>query len=184
MIPSPLSPPAPCAAPHQGPAALDLVFIDGLRGQTVIGIHDAELHRPQPLLIDLVAGRRAPAPASPNGLQNSPQPGHACSTDRIADTIDYSLVRERVHRLLREHRLLLLEAFAEALATILIDEFGALWVRVKVAKPNKFDDLAAVGVQIERWAPQASATPAPATGPQRAAAVLQLIGRGMVPGGR
>ncbi len=190
MIPSPLCPPTLSAPPdlaapsRPSPAALDLVFIDGLRGQTVIGIHESELHRPQPLLIDLVAGRRAPTPASSSAAQNSAQPARACNTDRIADTIDYSVVRERVQRLLREHRLLLLEAFAEALAAILIDEFGALWVRVKVAKPNKFDDLAAVGVQIERWAPVADASPAPATGPQRAAAVLRLIGSGMVPGGR
>ncbi len=184
MIPSPMSPPALWPAPNPGLAALDLVFIDGLRGQTVIGIHDSELHRPQPLLIDLVAGRRAPTPAATSALRNSAPPAHAGTTDRIADTIDYSVVRKRVQRLLREHRLLLLEAFAEALAAILIDEFGALWVRVKVAKPQKFDDLAAVGVQIERWAPQASAAPALNTGPQREAAVLQLIGRGMVPGGR
>ena len=189
MIPSPLSPPALLApalsaAASLGPAALDLVFIDGLRGQTVIGIHESELHRPQPLLIDLVAGRQAPTPASTSAQQSSLQPARACTTDRIADTIDYSVVRERVHRLLREHRWLLLEAFADALAAILIDEFGALWVRVKVAKPHKFDDVAAVGVQIERWAPVAAAVPTPATGPQRAAAVLQLIGRGMVPGGR
>ena len=181
MIPRPLSTPAwpTQPGPDASRQALDLVFIDGLMGQTVIGIHDAELHRPQPLLIDLVAGRPA---AMPGALPNSQAPDRACNTDRIADTIDYSVVRERVHRLLREHRLTLLEAFAEALAAILIDEFGAHWVRVKVAKPHKFDDLTAVGVQIERWAPQTVAAQAPATGQYRAAAVLQLIGSGMVPG--
>jgi dihydroneopterin aldolase len=85
-------------------------------------------------------------------------------------------VRERLHRLLREHRLKLLEAFAEAVAEIVIVEFGARWVRVKVAKPHKFDDVQAVGVQIERWAS------APAAAPSQQASVLQFIGRGMVPG--
>lgn len=183
MIPRPSSTPAwpSQPSPDAGRQALDLVFIDGLMGQTVIGIHDSELHRPQPLLIDLVAGRPA---VLPGALPNSQAPAHACNTDRIADTIDYSVVRERVHQLLREHRLQLLEAFAEALAAILIDEFGAHWVRVKVAKPHKFDDLTAVGVQIERWAPQIAAAQAPATSQQRAATVLQLIGSGMVPGSR
>jgi dihydroneopterin aldolase len=84
-------------------------------------------------------------------------------------------VRERLLRLLAEHRLQMLEAFAEAVAQILIDEFGAAWVRVKVVKPRKFDDLAAVGVQIERSAaPEASRS-------GRSAAVLHLIGSGMVP---
>jgi 7,8-dihydroneopterin aldolase/epimerase/oxygenase len=146
--------------PESEPAELpmDLIFIEGLTGQTVIGIHDSELHRPQPLVIDIHAG----VPRA-----------RACDTDRIGDTIDYSVVRERVRRLLAEHRLLLLEAFAEAVADILLVEFRAAWVRVKVVKPHKFDDVAAVGVQIER---RAAITPA-----QTHATVLHLIGSGMVP---
>jgi 7,8-dihydroneopterin aldolase/epimerase/oxygenase len=137
---------------------LDLIFIEGLTGQTVIGIHASELHRPQPLLIDVHAG----VPRA-----------RACDTDRIGDTIDYSVVRERLLRLLAEHQLTLLEAFAEAVADILLGEFGAAWVRVKVVKPNKFEDVAAVGVQIERRAAQ--------TRQQNHATVLHLIGSGMVP---
>lgn len=150
-----------------GQSALDLIFIEGLTGETVIGIHDSELHAAQPLVIDVVAGvARA----------------RACATDRIADTIDYGAVRERLLRLLREHRLQLLEAFAAAAADILIDEYAAQWVRVRVAKPRKFADVQTVGVQIERTAaPRDSGTAARA---HRGAAVLHLIGSGMVPGER
>jgi 7,8-dihydroneopterin aldolase/epimerase/oxygenase len=152
------------AADTDPAARMDLIFIEGFTGQTVIGIHDAELQRPQTLRIDLHAG----VPRA-----------RACDTDAIADTIDYSRVRERLLRLMREHRLQLLEAFAEQIAGILIGEFGAHWVRVKVVKPQKFDDVDAVGVQIER-----RAADGPAGRSQRAAAVLHLIGSGMVPGGR
>jgi 7,8-dihydroneopterin aldolase/epimerase/oxygenase len=145
-------------SPETAELPMDLIFIEGLTGQTVIGIHDSELHRPQPLVIDIHAG----VPRA-----------RACDTDRIGDTIDYSVVRERVRRLLAEHRLLLLEAFAEAVADILLVEFGAAWVRVKVVKPQKFDDVAAVGVQIERRAARSPAQPH--------ATVLHLIGSGMVP---
>lgn len=145
-------------------SALDLIFIEGFTGRTVIGIHASELHQTQPIVIDLHAG----VPRA-----------RACDTDRIADTIDYSVVRERLLRLLAEHRLQLLEAFAEAVADILLDEFGAAWVRVKVVKPNKFDDVTAVGVQIERHAAER-----PGSAQHRGAAVLHLIGSGMVPGGR
>jgi 7,8-dihydroneopterin aldolase/epimerase/oxygenase len=144
--------------------ALDLIFIEGFVGETVIGIHASELHRTQPLVIDVHAGL--------------PRAG-ACATDRIGDTIDYGEVCERLRRLLREHRLQLLEALAEAIAGIVLHEFGARWVRVKVVKPRKFDDVQAVGVQIERTA----AAQAPAA-PVGAASVLHLIGGGMVPGGR
>src|SRR4029077_3570368 len=153
----------PATAPTPDAEPLDLVFIEGLSGETVIGIHDSELHRPQPVVIDLYAG----VPRS-----------RACDSDRIEDTIDYGVVRERVVRLLREHRIQLLEAFAEAIACILIEEFGARWARVKVIKPHKFDDVQSVGVQIERFADDYETV---ARHAQRGAAVLRLIGTGMVP---
>jgi len=137
---------------------LDLVFIEGFVGETVIGIHDSELHRPQPLVIDVCAG--------------TPR-ARACDTDRIGDTIDYGELRLRLTRLLAEHRVQLLEALAEQIAEITLHEFGAHWVRVKVAKPRKFDDVAAVGVQIERRRESPAG---------RGANVLSLIGAGMVPG--
>jgi dihydroneopterin aldolase len=155
---------APAAADRPDDV-LDLIFIEGLTGHTVIGIHGDELHRRQPLVIDVVAG----VPRA-----------RACATDRIGDTIDYGVLRERLHRLLDEHRVQLLEAFAEAVADIALGEFGASWVRVKVAKPRKFDDVAAVGVQIERRAPELA--PGEPAQHHRGAAVLHLIGRGMVPG--
>ena len=132
--------------------AMDVVFIEGFTGHTVIGIHDSELHQPQPIVVDVHAGR-------PHA--------RACDTDRIADTIDYGAVRLRLQALYRDHRLTLLEAFAEAIAQLLIDEFGAAWVRVKVVKPRKFDDVEAVGVVIERTAPSPEAG--------SAASVLRLL---------
>ena len=79
--------------------------------------------------------------------------------------------------LIAEHRLTLLEAFAEKIAEILIVEFGAHWVRVRVVKPRKFDDVRAVGVQIERFAPQPESTR-----PGHSADVIRLLASGMLPG--
>ena len=156
---------APAAQPagtaSAAATAMDLIFIEGFTGQTVIGIHESELHRPQPLVIDVHAG-------VPHA--------RACDTDRIHDTIDYGVVCERLRRLLVEHRLQLLEAFAETVADILIGEFGARWVRVKVVKPKKFDDVQSVGVQIERIAPEA---PSASARSARSAAVVQLLGSGL-----
>ena len=148
------------ASPHDAPEPLDLVFIEGFAGSTVIGIHESELHLPQTVLIDVCAG-----------LPRVP----ACDTDRIADTLDYGALRLRLQRLMSEHGVQLLEALAERVAHIALDEFGARWVRVRVAKPRKFDDTAAVGVVIERRRePVASAS--------GRAATLKLIAAGMVPG--
>ena len=136
--------------------ALDLVFVDGLVVDTVIGIDANELHLPQPLAIDVCAG----VPRA-----------RACATDRIGDTIDYGALRARLLRLAAEHRVQLLEALAEQVAHIALFEFGAHWVRVRIAKPRKFADTAAVGVMIERRREPAPERPA-----------LTLIGAGLVPG--
>ena len=143
--------------------SLDLVFIEGFVGETVIGIHDTELHRLQPVRIDVCAGvSRA----------------RACDTDCIADTIDYGKLRHRLQELLAQHSVRLLEALAEQVAQIALQEFHAHWVRVRVAKPHKYEDTAAVGVVISRRRADT------ADAASRATATLRLIGAGMVPGGR
>lgn len=141
-------------------AALDLVFIEGLTAGTVIGIHHDELHDPQPVRLDLAAGLPRAA---------------ACDSDRIADTIDYSVLRQRLLRLFAEHRLQLLEALAEEIARITVCEFGAHWVRVALVKPRKFEDVQAVGVAIERRSADFDCA-------AKARPVLAVIGEGMVPG--
>ncbi|WP_085315715.1 dihydroneopterin aldolase [Derxia lacustris] len=154
--------PALPGASANGP--LDIVYIEGFTGETVIGIHDDELHRTQPVRIDIAAGVARAL---------------ACDTDRIGDTIDYSVVRSVLLDLLREHRFQLLEALAERVAQILLVDFGARWVRVGVAKPRKFDDVEAVGVIIERSQPAERAPVAAARGD---GSVLSLIGAGLIPG--
>lgn len=165
--PSPLQRLPTSAAPSpwsDGSPPMDVIFIDGLRGNTVIGICEDELHAPQPVRIDLSAG-------VPHSL--------ACSTDRIGDTIDYGTVRSAVHELMESHRFQLLEAFSEAIATLLLGRFGAHWVRVAVTKPGKFDDVDGVGVVIERYRAAGERTEQ-----RRDAEVLHLLGSGLVPEAR
>ena len=159
-LPAPLDSPAARVEGEEDP--LDLVFIEGFAGSTVIGIHESELHLPQTILIDVCAGLARV---------------RACESDRIGDTLDYGALRVRLQRLMAQHRVQLLEALAEQVAHIVLQEFGARWVRVRVAKPRKFDDTAAVGVVIERRCE------APAAAAGRAGG-LRLIGAGLVPGSR
>ena len=149
------------------PQALDIIFIDGFVGETVIGIHHDELHDTQPLRIDLAAGL-------PRSM--------ACDTDHIGDTIDYSVVRSALLEMMAGHSYRLLEAFAEGVATLLLERFGAHWVRVRVTKPGKFPDVDGVGVMIERR--RRPAPPSPTASPRHTAEVLSLLGAGMVPGER
>ena len=146
-------------------APMDVVFVEGFIGNTVIGIHDSELHVEQPVRIDVAAG----VPRS-----------FACSSDRLADTIDYGSIRELLVTMLREHRHRLVEALAESIAQRILATFHASWVRVAVAKPRKFDDVDAVGVVIERrrpWASDRRAFPGERS-------VLAGLGAGMFPSGQ
>lgn len=117
------------------PEQMDIVFVENFVAPTIIGIDREEKDAAQPVRINLAIG-----------LPRI----RACTTDRIEDTVNYAAVREALLALLATHRLTLLEALAEAVAQLLIGEFGAAWVRVSIAKPAKFDDVTAVGVQIER----------------------------------
>lgn len=162
----PLAQPATQEAPASmfgAPPKLDIIFINGFVGETLIGIHHDEMHDTQPVRVDLAAGL-------PRSL--------ACDTDRIGDTIDYSEVRTALKEMLKTHRFRLLEALAEAIANLLLTRFGAHWVRVSVTKPHKFDDVEGVGVMIERSGQARSRRE-----PGHAAEVLSLLGAGMVPGG-
>ena len=142
-----------------GRAAMDIVYIEGLTGQTVIGIDSSELHDPQPVRLSLAIG----VPSI-----------RACVTDRIEDTVNYAAVREGVLALFASHGLQLLEALAERIAQMVIADFGAHWVRVSLAKPAKFDDVDAVGVVIERRRVEEQRGGGPVS--------LAWIGRGYVPG--
>jgi 7,8-dihydroneopterin aldolase/epimerase/oxygenase len=114
---------------------MDIVYIKGFTGQTVIGIDVSELRDPQPVRISLTIG----VPSI-----------RACVTDRIEDTVNYAAVHDALHGLLASHGVQLLERLAEKIAQLVITDFGAHWVRVSIAKPAKFADVESVGVLIER----------------------------------
>ncbi|KLU25578.1 dihydroneopterin aldolase [Caballeronia mineralivorans PML1(12)] len=124
--------------PAVSDVSMDVVYIKGFTGQTVIGIDVSELRDPQPVRINLTIG----VPSI-----------RACATDRIEDTVNYAAVHDALHGLLATHGVQLLERLAEKIAQLLIADFGAHWVRVSVAKPGKFDDVESVGVLIERRKP-------------------------------
>lgn len=103
--------------------------------EALIGIHRRERFAPQTVSLDLEIGL----------------PGDAVfRTDRVRDTIDYEQVALRIRALAAEGHFRLVETFAERIARLLLDEFGAPWVKVTVAKLAVLPATAFVGVTIER----------------------------------
>lgn len=115
----------------------DIVFIEDLRVQTVIGVFDWEREIRQTVSID---------------IEMAFDIRKAAASDDIADTLDYKAVSKRLIRFVEESEFQLVEALAERCAAIVLDEFPVRWLRMKLSKPGAVRGSSAVGVIIERRA--------------------------------
>ncbi len=114
---------------------MDIIFIRELNVTTLIGIYEREKAIPQTLQLDLEI-------AMPNS--------RACRSDDIQDALDYAEVVKHIQRVLSEGHFGLLEALAECIAEIVLNDFNAPWVRVSVAKLHAIRQCKMVGIRIER----------------------------------
>ena len=114
---------------------MDIIFIDDLRISTLIGIYPREKALPQTLEISLQIG---------TSTEN------AGASDRIGDTIDYAKVVERLRSDLTSQHFNLLEKLAEYVASLLLNDFGATWVRISISKLGMMRGVRRAGVIIER----------------------------------
>lgn len=114
---------------------MDTIFLSEVRVETRLGVPDWERMTPQTVLLDIEIG-----------MPHS----RSCQTDAIEDTIDYGRVVARIRETLQEQSFRLVEALAEHLCQLILQEFEAPWVRIKVAKPGILPGLKALGVIIER----------------------------------
>lgn len=114
---------------------MDAIVIRELRVEALIGIHRRERHVAQTLSIDLEIGL----------------PGDAVfASDKVADTIDYEQVALKIRGLASSGHFRLVETVAEHIARLLLDDFGAPWVKVSVAKVGILANARYVGVTLER----------------------------------
>ena len=113
----------------------DIIFLEQVKVETKLGVPEWERMVAQTVLLDIEIGY---------DLSKS------CKSDAIADTIDYGAVVSRIRETLAEHRFQLVEALAEHVAQLILKEFKAESVKVKVAKPTILAGLKALGVVIER----------------------------------
>ena len=117
---------------------MDIIYIDDLRLSTLIGIYPREKAMPQPIEISLQIGTSTIS---------------AGSSDDIDDTINYAAVVERVRSELARQHFNLLETLAEYIANLIMQDFGAPWVRVSIGKLGLIAGVRRVGVIIERGKP-------------------------------
>ena len=113
---------------------MDFIFIDEMRVEAHVGIFEREKVAPQTLEISLTFG----------------VPDEAAADDDINKTIRYDEVIKRIRSELAERQFNLLETLGEFVIALLLNEFGAPWVKISVAKMGIMKGVRRVGVQIER----------------------------------
>ena len=113
---------------------MDFIFIDDMRVDAHVGIFEREKAAPQTLEISLTFG----------------VPDEAAQDDDIDKTIRYDAVIERIRAELATRHFNLLETLGEYVIGLLLDEFGAPWVKISIAKMGIMKGVRRVGVQIER----------------------------------
>ena len=126
----------------------DLVFIEGLEIEAVIGIYDWERRVRQPLVFDIEMAFDNRRPAA---------------SDAIGDTLDYKAVSKRLIAFVSQSSYGLVETLAEQCAGIILREFDVRRVRLKLSKPGAVRGARAVGVQIVRARGEAAPLQEPAT---------------------
>ncbi len=114
---------------------MDTIFISELKVQTKLGVPEWERMVPQIIILDIEIGYDL---------------SKAGKSDAITDTIDYGAVVTRIRDTLSKHSFQLVEGLAEHVCQLILKEFGALSVKIKVAKPAILPGLKALGVVIER----------------------------------
>jgi dihydroneopterin aldolase len=114
---------------------MNTIFIHDLRVTTRIGVYAWERELPQTIRIDVDIELASARPFE---------------SGELADALDYAAVVSRVKAFARANPHPLLERFTEALATLVLDEFGARGVKVRVAKLGALPGVREIGVSIER----------------------------------
>ena len=114
---------------------MDKLQITGLRVSAVIGVRAWERQLRQPLLIDLSLAIDAAA---------------AAASDQIDDALDYGAVARRVTELTETSNFQLIETLAEAIASMVLDEFAPASVTITVHKPGAVPQAQGVSIEIER----------------------------------
>jgi dihydroneopterin aldolase len=114
---------------------MDIVFIKGLKIDTVIGIYDWEKKIRQDVVLD---------------IEMAFDISKAANSDDIKDTLDYKTIGKRIISFVQQAKFELVETLAEEVCNIITDEFGVKFVKLKLDKGDALRGATGVGVIIER----------------------------------
>ena len=114
---------------------MDIVYLHGIKLDTVIGVWEWERRIKQTLLVNIDLGTDTSA---------------AGNSDALADTINYQAVAELVMEIGRENSYALVEALGEEITTRVLENFSVDWVKLQINKQGAVRGVRDVGIIIER----------------------------------
>ncbi len=114
---------------------MDIIYLNDLRIETIIGIYDWERKVKQTVSLD---------------LEMASDIRKAAASDDIEDTLNYKAVAKRLIGFVGDSEFQLVETLAERITSIVLDEFDVPWVRLRVNKQGAVRGARDVGVIIER----------------------------------
>src|SRR6202158_6118994 len=114
---------------------MDTLYIHALKTGAILGILDLERQVKQTVVVD---------------IEISADVARAALSDSIDDTLNYKRVAKSVLAFVEESKFHLVEALAERIAMLILEDFGIAWVRISLSKPGAIRNSRDVGVTLER----------------------------------
>ncbi len=114
---------------------MDIIFLQALEIETIIGIYDWERKIKQKVIFD---------------IEMATDIRKAASSDHIDDTLNYKAVAKRVISFVEDSNFELVETLAERVAEIIINEFDVPWLKLTLNKLGAIRGARGVGIVIER----------------------------------
>ncbi|MEQ3636428.1 dihydroneopterin aldolase [Alcanivorax sp.] len=114
---------------------MDIVYINDLKVDTVIGIFDWERRIRQTVSLD---------------LEMAADICKGAASDHIDDALDYKAIGKRLITFIEGSEFQLVETLAENVAQLVLNEFSVPWLKLRLSKPGALRGARDVGVIIER----------------------------------
>ncbi len=114
---------------------MDTLAIKDLRARCILGISNEERRDKQEVVITIVLGADLHLPGR---------------SDRFEDTVDYRSIKKRVLTAVENSQFRLVEALAQAIADLCLEEVRVQEVTVEVEKPSALRFARSVSARITR----------------------------------
>ncbi len=115
----------------------DIIFIHGLKIQTIIGVYEWEKQFKQSLIFD---------------LELTSDLSKAAQSDALNDTIDYKQISDEIIHLVEGNQYELIEAVGETVCQHIFEHHKAVdRIDLTLKKPNAVPQAQTVGIKITRY---------------------------------